>query len=50
MDAELLPASAPTWSLRTGWHVAGYIGYQKLANQQAVFEAGCKDGCDWLRA
>ena len=28
--------------------------YQKLANQQAIFRAGCKDGCelgcDWLPA
>ena len=24
--------------------------YQKLANQQAIFRAGCKDGCDWLLA
>ena len=28
--------------------------YQKLANQQALFRAGCKDGCDlgcdWLPA
>ena len=21
-----------------------------LANQQAIFQAGCKDGCDWLPA
>ena len=24
--------------------------YQKLANQQAILRAGCKDGCDWLPA
>ena len=24
--------------------------YQKLANRQAIFRAGCKDGCDWLPA
>ena len=24
--------------------------YQKLANQQAISRAGCKDGCDWLPA
>ena len=26
--------------LQNGW------AYQKLANQQAIFRAGCKDGCD----
>ena len=24
--------------------------YQKLTNQQATFQAGCKDGYDWLPA
>ena len=31
-----------TNKLGHGW------AYQKLANQQAIFLAGCKDGCDWL--
>ena len=28
--------------LEHGWE------YQKLANQRAVFRAGCDLGCDWL--
>ena len=26
------------------------LARQKLANQQAIFQTGCEDGCDWLPA
>ena len=44
MEAALLPDLVPTNRLGHGW------AYLKLANQQAIFRAGCKDGCDWLSA
>ena len=52
MEAALLPDErtdfASTNRLGHGW------AYQTLANQQAIFRAGCKDGCDlacdWLPA
>ena len=52
MEATLLPDSlltlVSTNRLGHGW------AYQKLANQQAIFPAGCLDGwdlaCDWLSA
>ena len=53
-EAALLPieltdlVSMYTDRLGHGWT------YQKLANQQSLFRAGCKDGCDlgcdWLPA
>ena len=50
MEAALLPDERTDLvsmnRLGHGW------AYQKLANQQAIFRAGCKDGCDlgcdWL--
>ena len=52
MEAQLLHDEradfVSTNRLGRGW------AYQKLANQQAIFRAGCKDGCgldcDWLSA
>ena len=46
MEAASLPDErtdlVSTSRLEHGW------AYQKLANQKAIFRAGCKDGCDWL--
>ena len=48
MEAALLPDERTDFvssnSLENDW------AYQKLANQQAIFRAGCKVGCDWLQA
>ena len=48
MEAPLLPDErtdlVSTNRLGHGW------AYQKLANQEAMFRVGCKDGCDWLPA
>ena len=48
IEAALQPGErtdlVSTNRLGHGW------AYQKLANQQALFRAGCKDGCDWLPA
>ena len=48
MEAVLLPDErtdlVSTNRLGHGW------ANQKLANQQAIFRAGCKSVCDWLPA
>ena len=48
MEAALLPEE------RTDLVSPNRLGhvwvYHNLANQQAIFWAGCKDGCDWLPA
>ena len=48
MEAALLPDErtdlVSTNRLGHGW------AYQKLANQEAMFRGGYKDGCDWLSA
>ena len=48
MEAASLPDErtdlVSTNRLGHGW------AYQKLANQQAIFRAGYKDGSDWLPA
>ena len=50
MDAALLP-DVRTDLVSTNWLRHSWA-YQKLANQQTLFRAGCKDGCDlgcdWL--
>ena len=48
MEAALLPDErtdlVTTNRLGHGW------AYQKLTNQQAIFQGGCKYSCDWLLA